>query len=159
VTQRDQGQENKERVMSQIQLTYDGAQHCTALHASKGKSVTTDACPAGGGKGRELSPGELVATGLAGCMLLSMGSVAQRDQLDVRGATADVDISFREEAGPIRAIDLVFAVPREFSERDRAKLQAAAGACPIKHSLHPDVAVTARFEFREPARETAGRSQ
>ena len=55
--------------MSQVQVTYDGDQHCTALSTKNGKTVAVD-CPMT--KGEAFSPGSLVAAGLAGCMLISM---------------------------------------------------------------------------------------
>lgn len=61
--------------MTQLSTTYDDTQHCTAVDAAKAKSVAMD-CPYTG-KGEELSPGNLLEAALAGCMLMSMGAVAQ----------------------------------------------------------------------------------
>jgi uncharacterized OsmC-like protein len=69
--------------MSDLRITYDGSQHCTALQEKKGKTVATD-CPYIS-KGEEVSLMELVEAGLAGCMLISMGMLAMRDKLDISG--------------------------------------------------------------------------
>jgi len=59
-------------------MTYDGFQHATALQEerenARGKTVATD-CPYTG-KGEEFSPLELTGTGVAGCCLISMGTLA-----------------------------------------------------------------------------------
>jgi len=75
----------QEVIMSELQISYDGIQHATALQEPQGKTVAMDGCPATGGKGEEFSPMNLVGAGLAGCMLFSMGMVALQDKLDISG--------------------------------------------------------------------------
>lgn len=135
--------------MSELRVTYDGAQHCTALQTVVGKRVSSEACAAAGGQGRELSPGELVATGLASCMLFSMGVLALRDGLDISGTEVDVEVELGEDR--LHAIELTFVMPRRFPASDRSKLEAAAGACPIKRSFLPEVRVAADFRYPEHA--------
>ena len=131
--------------MSKLKVTYDGTQHCTALQSVTGKRVSSDACASAGGKGQELSPGELVAAGLASCMLFSMGVLALRDGLDISGTEVDVDVEIGEDR--LHAIELTFEMPRQFMTSDRSKLEAAAGACPIKRSFLPEVRVAADFKY------------
>ena len=71
--------------MSNLIATYDGIQHCTVVQEAKGKAVSSDACTAGGGKGEELSPAELVGSGLASCMLFTVGMAARMNNLDISG--------------------------------------------------------------------------
>lgn len=131
--------------MSKVRVTYDADQHCTALKESHGKTVAMD-CPHTG-KGEEFSPGELVGTSLAGCMFLSPGAVAQRNSLDISGASVDVEVSLGESR--IGSIDLVFTMPASLSETDRAKLERAAGFCPIKPSFHPDIPISVQFIYSD----------
>jgi uncharacterized OsmC-like protein len=118
--------------MSALRLEYDGDQHGTAYKEPQNKRVSID-CPFTG-KGEEFSPGNLVGIGVAGCMLLSMGAVAQRDKLDLQGTTIDIE-------------QLVFNIPRQFSPSDRQKLERAAGLCPIKASFRAETNITAEFNF------------
>ena len=134
-----------EVIMSTLQITYDGSQHCTALRKSHGNTVAMD-CPHTG-KGEEFSPGQMVGSALAGCMFLSMGVVAQRDNIDFLGVTADVE----KPVSRIGSIELTFNMPRGLSDRDRTKLERAAGFCPIKHSFHPDVSTSIRFDYPDEA--------
>ena len=117
-----------------LQITYDGSQHCTAVLEPQGKIVATD-CPYTG-KGEEFSPMNLVGTGLAGCMLISMGTLAMRDQLDISEKR-------------IESIGLTFTMPRDFSNVERIKLQRAAELCPIEHSFHPDIPISVSYNYPE----------
>ena len=133
--------------MSKLQITYDQQQHATVKLESHGKRLSASACPSAGGKGDEFSPGDLVAAGLASCMLFSMGLPALRDELDLAGLSVDVDSSLLD--GRIEAIDLTFQMPRGLSSKKRSKLERAAAACPIKSSFHPDVRITLCFAYPE----------
>ena len=135
----------KKTVSRTLQVTYDGVQHCTAVLEPQGKLVATD-CPYTS-KGEEFSPMNLVGTGLAGCMLISMGTLAMRDQLDISGVCVDVNLSGSEKR--IEAIALTFTMPRNFSKVERTKLQRAAELCPIEHSFHPDIPITVHFAYPE----------
>ena len=135
--------------MSKFQITYDAIQHATALQQDKGRSLALDSCTATGGKGEELSPGELVGAAVAGCMLFSMGVVALRDELDLTGTTVDIDVALGQER--IESIDLGFTFPPNLAVRDGAKLERAAASCPIKRSFLPEVTISSRFTWPEPA--------
>ena len=132
-----------ETVSRTLEVSYDGSQHCTAVLEPQGKIVATD-CPYTG-KGEEFSPMNLVGTGLAGCMLISMGTLAMRDQLDISGARVQVELAGSVKR--IETIDLTFTMPRNFSEVERIKLQRAAESCPIEHSFHPDIPITIRYDY------------
>lgn len=134
--------------MSKLRITYDGDQHCTACREPHGNTVAMD-CPYTG-KGVEFSPGNLVGSALAGCMFLSMGAVAQRDQLDLTGACVDVELTNVEKpVSRIGSIDLAFTMPGHLTKTDRTKLERAAGFCPIKASFHPDVTITVSFNYTD----------
>ena len=45
------------------------------------------------GKGEEFSPTNLVEAALGGCMLIAMGTIAMRHELDLSGARIDVGIA------------------------------------------------------------------
>ena len=132
--------------MSILQLTYDGKQHATALKEPQHKSVAMD-CPFTG-KGEELSPGNLLGVSVAGCMLLSMGALAQRDHLDLSGTVVDIKLSETDKPFPhVNSITLVFDIPRNFSATDRQKLERASGFCPIKASFRDETTISATFSY------------
>ncbi len=139
--------------MSEVEVTYVGNKHCTALNTKNGKSVAVD-CPSTGGE--EFGPGAMVGAGLGSCMLISMTSFAERHGLDVLGARADVHVSFGGKPDAhISAIDVAVRVPKAFATNEQASLEKAAAACPIKHSFRSDTAISTRFEFGDASIEAA----
>ncbi len=132
--------------MNTLQLTYDGRQHATALKEPQHKSVAID-CPFTG-KGEELSPGNLLGISVAGCMLLSMGALAQRDNLDLSGTVVDIRLSETDKPFPhVNAVMLDFNIPADFSVADRQKLERASGLCPIKASFRDETKISATFHY------------
>ena len=131
--------------MAKLQVTYDGSQHCTALKQPQDKTVAID-CPYSG-KGEELSPINMVGSGLASCMLISMGTLAIRDKIDIKGTSVDVEIEHSKKR--IESINLVFNMVQAYSKEERQKLEKAAGLCPIKSSFHPETAISIEYKYPE----------
>ena len=134
----------------EINLTYEGGLHCTAIHGPSRQTLTTDAPVDNGGKGAAFSPTDLVATALGTCMATIMGLVAQRNNLNLDGLR--IQVIKEMAATPVRRIDalktrLVFPRGRPLSAADRAKLEAAAKACPVKQSLHPELHTPVEFVY------------
>jgi len=132
--------------MKSLKLTYDGNQHATAIREPYHNSVVIN-CPFTA-KGDEFSPGNLLGISVAGCMLLSMGAVAQRDQLDLDGTVVDIELTETDRPYPhVDTITLGFAIPQDFSAVDRQKLERAAGLCPIKRSFGDETTITASYHY------------
>ena len=132
--------------MTKLKLTYDGDQHATASKEPHNNSVAID-CPYTA-KGDEFSPGNLLGVSVAGCMLLSMGAVAQRDHLDLTGTVIDIELTETSKPFPhVDTITMVFDIPQDFSAKDRQKLERAAGLCPIKRSFGDETIVTATYNY------------
>jgi putative redox protein len=123
---------------------YDGFQHCTAERRPDGNTVAMD-CPYTG-KGGEFSPTNMVEAALGGCMLISMGTMAMRGDLDISGTQIEVRISMTDKPRMrFGAIDISVAMPQGLSERDRRRLEGAAEHCPIKHSFADDSSMSSKW--------------
>jgi putative redox protein len=136
----------------EINITYEGGLHCTATHGPSRNAVPTDAPVDNGGKGAAFSPTDLVATALGTCMATIMGLVAQRNNLNVDGL--QIQVIKEMTADPVRRIGsiktrLVFPRGKALSAADRGNLEAAAKACPVKQSMHPDVKTPVEFVYPE----------
>jgi putative redox protein len=132
----------------EIDLTYLGDLHCRATHGPSGSVLTTDAPVDNGGKGELFSPTDLVATGLGTCILTVLGLVARRKGFDL-GATR-VQVVKEMTSTPVRRIGrltatVTLAPTLTLGPDERALLERAAHMCPVKQSLHPDVAVEITF--------------
>ena len=136
--------------MTEVQTTYDALQHCTAEKVSKAKTVSMD-CPYTG-KGEEISPTNLVEAALGGCMLLAMGAIAMRHDIDLSGARIDVSIDATDK--PVMrfsAVDVEVHLPESLSEGQRKMVERAAEGCPIKHSFGTDIPVRVDYRYdRDP---------
>ena len=73
--------------MVEIQLTYEGDLHCSAVHLPSSNTLVTDAPLDNNGLGQAFSPTDLVATALGSCMATVIGIVAKRKELAVEGMT------------------------------------------------------------------------
>jgi putative redox protein len=134
----------------EINITYEGGLHSAATHGPSRQTLNTDAPVDNGGKGAAFSPTDLVATSLGTCMATVMGIVAERNKLDITGL--QVQVIKEMASAPVRRIAslktrLVFPQGKALSAADRAKLEAAAKACPVKQSLHPDVQTPIEFVY------------
>ena len=142
---------NQSYIMAvEINITYEGKLHCTATHGPSRQTLATDAPVDNGGQGAAFSPTDLVATALGSCMATIMGLVAQRNNLDIDGL--QIQVVKEMTASPVRRIGalktrLVFPPGKPLSAADRAQLEAAAKACPVKQSLHPDLQTPVEFVY------------
>jgi putative redox protein len=81
-----------------------------------------------------------------------MGIVADRNKLDITGATVHVVKEMIQE--PVRRIGTLrvsIRVPADkaarLSAEDRKKLETAALHCPVHKSLHPDIQTPIDFSY------------
>ena len=132
--------------MYTLKIEYDGAQHATALNEPRHNTVAID-CPFTG-KGVEFSPASLFGISLASCMLLSMGAIAQRDGIDLKGTTVDIRFSGLDKTFPhVDTITLVFWVPQALPTSEQKKLERAAALCPIRQSIDAQTLVSTTFHY------------
>jgi putative redox protein len=132
--------------MVEVKVEYQGELRCTATHGPSGNTLNTDAPTDNMGKGESFSPTDLLATSLATCMVTTMAISAQHHNIQLGRPTAKV----LKEMGatPTRRVvrlTVEIAVPAELSEDDRRRMRAAALACPVAKSVHPDIHIPVTF--------------
>lgn len=132
--------------MTEINSIYEGDLRTRCIHVESGAQMWTDAPKDNQGLGREFSPTDLVATALASCTLTVMGIAARKLNIDITGTQAKV-IKEMQAAPQRRVSKLTVTVtcPHHFEEQFTQKLIAAAEACPVLHSLHPDIEVKINY--------------
>lgn len=142
--------------MVEITMKYEGQLRCAATHGPSGDVLHTDAPKDNMGKGEAFSPTDLVATALGTCMLTTMAISAQRHGIPFEGASAKVGKEM--VTSPLRRIGRLvveISVPMQHSEEDERRLRAAALACPVHKSLHPDVQIPVTFYWGPERRKDA----
>lgn len=123
-------------------VRYDGHLRCTAAHRPSRTTIETDAPLDNHGRGERFSPTDLVATGLGVCMLTTMAIAVQQEGIRLDGSTADVEKHMsldppRRIARIVVRLSMAAGIPAA----RRGYLRHVADTCPVKLSLHPDVAV------------------
>ena len=128
-----------------VQVVYEGALRCSVTHGPSGQVTVTDAPEDNGGRGAAISPTDMVAAAYGSCVLTIIGLAARRESLDVTGTR--ITVVKEMTAQPARRIaslkaNLAFPSRSSLTQAEKAKLLAAAKACPVRQSLHPDVEVS-----------------
>jgi putative redox protein len=122
--------------MTTIHCAYGGDLRCTARHEPSASLLDTDAPTDNQGKGERFSPTDLVATGLASCILTVMGIVANRHGWSLEGTTARVDKTMTTSGvRKIAQLEAWIALPAGLPEEAIKVLREAGEGCPVKRSL------------------------
>lgn len=136
----------------EISIAYTGSLFCRATHGPSGKSLVTEAPADNGGKGESFSPTDLLATAAGTCIATVMGIAARKEGYDLEGLRVHVIKEMTAEA-PRRVAKLKIVVDmpadRRFSPAERERLETVARQCPVKRSLHPDVAIELEFMYAD----------
>ncbi len=126
--------------MVEILIDYQDGLTCHAIHAPSGAKITTDAPHDNHGRGQSFSPTDLVATAIGSCMATIMGIVAERKGLSLQGMKIAVrKIMNTEGVRRIGRIEIDIDMPLPPDHPHRELLVNSAVACPVHHSLHPDI--------------------
>jgi len=109
----------------------------------------TDAPTDNHGKGESFSPTDLVATALATCMATVMGIKARQKGYDLTGMKVSVEKHMSEDS-PRRIVRLpiLIEMPLPETHPDRKLLEATALACPVHHSVHPEIEKPVTFVWQ-----------
>jgi len=135
--------------MVEIKLSYEGELHCSATHTPSGNTLVTDAPLDNNGRGEAFSPTDLLATALGSCMATVIGIVAKRKGIAVEGMTVVVR-KYMSEDFPRRIVrlELDMHMPLPAAHPDRKLLENAATACPVHHSIHPEIDVILSWQWQ-----------
>lgn len=134
--------------MVEITGKYQGNLHCSARHGPSGSVLATDAPKDNQGQGEAFSPTDLVATALGTCIATTMAIAARKHGVELRGLRFAVTKEMSADT-PRRIARLTTQVwmPIPASHPAAKALEGAARACPVHHSLHPDVEKPIAFHW------------
>jgi putative redox protein len=129
-------------------ITYIGELRCEAVHGPSNVHLITDAPTDNHGKGESFSPTDLVVTALATCIITTVGMIAQREKVILEGTKIYAEKHMSADA-PRRIVKVVleFDMPKNIPLKFRPMLKATAASCPVKQSMHPDIAVDIQFRY------------
>ena len=134
--------------MVEMHAEYKGQLSCTVRHGPSGCEIITDAPKDNQGLGRSFSPTDLLGAALGSCTLTIMGIYAQRHNIDMTGATAQI---LKEAvADPVRRVGKVsveIKLPKSVPVDQRDALERAGRTCPVSQSLHPNTTQVVTIEY------------
>lgn len=125
--------------MVQMSVTYQGQKHCELTHGPSQSKIETDAPKDNNGLGEKFSPTDLMGAALASCILTTMAIVAERDGIDMTGATAEVEKHMHTSPRRVARLPVKVTMPKGIPQDHRNKLKNVAEVCPVHKSLHPDI--------------------
>lgn len=135
--------------MVEIHALYEGDLHCKVIHGPSGKMLTTDAPKDNQGKGESFSPTDLVAAALGSCIITTMGIVAKRHQIDLKGTKVTVVKEMTVEGErKIRKLEATVFLPDSLKAEERVLLERTALTCPVHKGLSPDIEVPVYFLYQ-----------
>lgn len=133
--------------MVNIHVSYAGSKKCDLVHP-EGAKLRTDAPRDIGGDATGFSPTDLVAAGLASCILTTIAMWGERNGVDISGATASVEKHMTTPPAPRRIgrLPVVVTLPASVPVEMRERLEKVGHSCPVHATLHPDC--DAPIEYR-----------
>jgi putative redox protein len=134
--------------MTTLTTEYKGTLRTENIHTRSGDKVITDAPVDNQGKGEAFSPTDLVCTALSSCMITTMGILAEREGVDMRGMQTEVVKIMGSSPRKIAEIQVTLSHPTlQATDVQKQKLRNAALTCPVALSLHDSVKQTVTFNF------------
>jgi len=121
--------------MVQISIDYTGQLHCNAVHGPSGSTLATDAPTDNQGKGEAFSPTDLIATALGTCIATTMGIVAEKQGIDLKGLKVDVEKEMANDPRRIGRLVTEVHLPLPPDHPQRELLEKTALGCPVHRSL------------------------
>ena len=131
--------------MVQISIDYTGQLHCSATHGPSRTELVTDAPLDNLGKGEAFSPTDLVATALGTCIATTMGIVAQKHGIDLRGMTVNVTKEMANDPRRIGRLTSEVRIPLPPDHPQRELLEKTGLGCPVHRSLPADMERPTKF--------------
>ncbi|MCD8070445.1 MAG: OsmC family protein [Akkermansiaceae bacterium] len=130
----------------EIQTVQERQFRCISRHKGSGEAWNTDIPLKLGGLGFFASPADTLAAAASSCMMSMMTFLAARKNIDLTGMK--IDAAAGGEDGMIRHLAFRITVPLEGTHPLRRVLEEAAGGCPVRKSLHPDVEVRTEWVWK-----------
>lgn len=131
--------------MVQISIDYTGQLHCGAKHGPSGTTLATDAPTDNQGKGESFSPTDLVATALGTCIATTMGIVAEKHGIALKGMTVNVSKEMANDPRRIGRLTTEVHIPLPPDHPQRELLEQTGLGCPVHRSLPPEMERPTKF--------------
>ncbi len=126
-------------------VTLDRMIHTNAVHHELKKEIGLEGCCAFGGKGEDLNPIDLVAMGVASCMMIVMAKSAEGKGIDLTGTWADAAYDLKDYK--IASVAVTIHSPYHPSKDDQAFLEQESHRCPVYLAVKDGTTVNVKFDW------------
>ena len=133
--------------MPTSKITYQGELRTICIHLQSGTEILTDAPTDNHGKGEVFSPTDLCATSLAQCILTTIAILGRNKNINIQGATCELQKIMMTNPRRIGEIICHFKFPTLHTEEEKKFIEETAEKCPVAASLHPDIKQTLTFTY------------
>ncbi len=132
--------------MSELTIKMLEKERCTIIDQHSGTEICTEAPVEWGGKGRTLSPTDLVAAALGSCLLTILESVFERNGYDPKKIEIKVAKELMDKPFAIKSLSAGISYPDELEASFKQKALTILEMCPVKNAIHPNVETSVNFE-------------
>ena len=118
----------------------------------KGAKVIIDASPEIGGKNKGLTPMQLLAGSLAGCMSIDVISILNKQKIEPSYFAIEIQATKKEgQPSPFENIKLIFKVNKEVphDKLEKAIILSKEKYCSVYFSLNEEIEINYTIECRE----------
>lgn len=118
------------------------------VHELSGTKLITAAPLDNNGDGSSFSPTDLLAAGLASCLLTIAAIVADKKNYDISGSSFEVEKTM-STIPPRRIAEIIVKInlPSSLTAEQRLGIEEACLKCPVHKSLHPEVKTPIKFNY------------
>tara|TARA_B110000858_G_scaffold151677_1_gene172753 strand:- start:181 stop:588 length:408 start_codon:yes stop_codon:yes gene_type:complete len=133
--------------MNTFKVKYQGNLRTIATHLDSGYEISTDAPKDNHGLGETFSPTDMVCSALASCILTIMAIAVEKNDVDIKDATAIVEKTMGNNPRRITKIEIELTFPKEYDSKTKIILERAAHNCPVHHSLSERIEKNISFTY------------
>ena len=129
-------------------IIYQGDLRTQAIHIRSGNNIITDAPTDNNGKGEYFSPTDLLAASLGSCMLTIIGIYSIKNDLDIKGASAEITkvMTNNPRRGEKIMVNLDFS-GFNLSSKTQNVFKRLAENCPVALSLNKEIKQALNLKF------------
>tara|TARA_B100000945_G_scaffold303487_1_gene288063 strand:+ start:1583 stop:1993 length:411 start_codon:yes stop_codon:yes gene_type:complete len=133
--------------MNTFEVKYQGHLRTIATHLDSGSKIRTDAPKDNHGLGDTFSPTDILCSSLASCILTIMAISVEKNNIDIKDATAIVKKTMLNNPRRIAKIEIELTFPKQYDSKTKTILERAAYNCPVHRAISESVEKNILFKY------------
>ena len=133
--------------MNTFEVKYQGHLRTIVTHLDSGSKIRTDAPKDNHGLGDTFSPTDILCSSLASCILTIMAISVEKNNIDIKDATAIVKKTMLNNPRRIAKIEIELTFPKQYDSKTKTILERAAYNCPVHRAISESVEKNILFKY------------